>query len=58
MGDAEIIASSWRQVELGRVVLFTRGVYEGKLAVISEIIDHKRVCETLRLSYPTLSNSS
>jgi large subunit ribosomal protein L14e len=29
-------------VEVGRVVYFTQGVYAGKLAVISEIIDHNR----------------
>ncbi|KAB8336910.1 hypothetical protein FH972_021217 [Carpinus fangiana] len=43
MGDATVIASSWRLVEVGRVVLFTRGQYEGKLAAIVEIIDHRRV---------------
>lgn len=43
MGDATVVASSWRLVEVGRVVLFTRGPYEGKLAAIVQIIDHKRV---------------
>lgn len=43
MGDANITASTWRQVELGRVVLFTTGPFEGRLAAIAEIIDHKRV---------------
>ena len=44
MGDAEITTSAWRQVEVGRVVLFNEGEFEGRLAVIVEIIDHKRVC--------------
>ena len=43
MGDAEITTSAWRLVEVGRVVLFNDGVYEGRLAAIVEIIDHKRV---------------
>ncbi|XMA09055.1 hypothetical protein WAI453_001846 [Rhynchosporium graminicola] len=42
MGDAEIQASSWRLVEVGRVVLIAEGPAEGKLAAIVEIIDHKR----------------
>jgi large subunit ribosomal protein L14e len=43
MGDAEIKASSWRLVEVGRVVLIHGGPSDGKLAAIVEIIDHKRV---------------
>ena len=43
-----IVASQWRLVEVGRVVLFTHGQYTGQLAVIVEIIDHKRVCSDLR----------
>lgn len=43
MGDADITASAWRNVEVGRVVLFSEGPYAGKLAAIVEIIDHKRV---------------
>jgi ribosomal protein L14E/L6E/L27E len=43
MGDADITTSQWRLVELGRVVLFGTGPYEGRLATIVEIIDHKRV---------------
>lgn len=43
MGDATITTSAWRLVEVGRVVLFNEGVYEGRLATIVEIIDHKRV---------------
>jgi len=48
MGDAEIKASSWRLVEVGRVVLIQGGPSDGKLAAIVEIIDHKRVCVILR----------
>jgi len=44
MGDAEIKASSWRLVEVGRIVLIQGGSDDGKLATIVEIIDHKRVC--------------
>jgi large subunit ribosomal protein L14e len=44
MGDAEIKASEWRLVELGRIVLFASGPHSGKLAAVIEIIDHKRVC--------------
>lgn len=43
MGDAEIKASSWRLVEVGRIVLIQGGAHDGKLATIVEIIDHKRV---------------
>ena len=43
MGDAEIKASSWRLVEVGRIVLIHGGPSDGKLATIVEIIDHKRV---------------
>ncbi len=46
MGDAEISASSWRLVEVGRIVLIHDGPSEGKLATIVEIIDHRRVCGT------------
>lgn len=47
MADIEINASQWRMVEVGRVVLFTHGRYTGRLAVIVEIIDHKRVRSAL-----------
>ena len=47
MGSVEVTASQWRLVEVGRVVLFVSGPYTGKLAAISEIIDHKRVCAHL-----------
>ncbi|GAM82872.1 hypothetical protein ANO11243_008580 [Dothideomycetidae sp. 11243] len=43
MGDANVTTSEWRNVQVGRVVLFSRGPYAGKLATIVEIIDHKRV---------------
>ncbi|KAI9837208.1 MAG: hypothetical protein M1837_003087 [Sclerophora amabilis] len=43
MGDAEVKTSSWRYVELGRVVLFTGGPFARRLATIVEIIDHKRI---------------
>ncbi|KAH8601234.1 60S ribosomal protein L14 [Bisporella sp. PMI_857] len=42
MGDADIKASSWRLVEVGRIVLVHGGPSDGKLAAIVEIIDHKR----------------
>jgi ribosomal protein L14E/L6E/L27E len=38
------VASQWRLVEVGRVVLFVSGPFAGRLAAIAEIIDHKRVC--------------
>lgn len=47
MGDADITTSQWKNVEVGRVVLFTGGEYYGKIAAIAEIIDHKRVCGVL-----------
>lgn len=35
---------SWRLVEVGRVVIFSKpSPYEGRIAAIVEIIDHKRV---------------
>lgn len=43
MGSVEVTASAWRLVEVGRVVLFASGEHATKLAVIVEIIDHKRV---------------
>lgn len=44
MGDATVVGSKWRLVELGRVVLLQgNGPYAGRLATIVEIIDHKRV---------------
>lgn len=43
MGDVQIQTTKWRLVELGRVVVFTSGEFQGRLAAIVEIIDHKRV---------------
>jgi large subunit ribosomal protein L14e len=43
MGDVTITTSKWRLVEVGRVVTFSAGPYKGRLAVIVEIVDHKRV---------------
>ncbi|TPX13927.1 uncharacterized protein E0L32_005627 [Thyridium curvatum] len=43
MGEANIVGSKWRQVEVGRVVLIQGdSPYAGHLAAIVEIIDHKR----------------
>lgn len=42
--NIDIKATSWKLVEVGRVVLIRSGPYTGKLATIVEIIDHKRVC--------------
>lgn len=50
MAEIAINASQWRMVEVGRVVLFTHGKYTGRLAVIVEIIDNKRVCIKTKLS--------
>ena len=47
MGDADIKASQWRLVEVGRVVLFATGPFAGRTAAIVQIIDHKRVCHKL-----------
>ena len=47
MGDAQVTASNWRLVEVGRVALFAKGPYTGRLAAIVQIIDHKRVCAHL-----------
>lgn len=43
MGDADVTASNWRMVEVGRVAIFAKGPLTGRLAVIVQIIDHKRV---------------
>jgi large subunit ribosomal protein L14e len=43
MGDATIESPNWRRVEVGRVVLIQDdSPYSGRVAVIVEIIDHKR----------------
>ena len=44
MGDANITSSQWKLVEVGRIVLIQGGPFNGKLAAVVEIIDHKRVC--------------
>ena len=44
MPEIDVVASKWRMVEVGRVVLFNNGPHAGGLATIVEIIDHKRVC--------------
>lgn len=43
MGDINIVATEWRTVQVGRVVLIQEGPAAGRLAAIVEIIDHKRV---------------
>lgn len=43
MAEIDIKASSWKLVEVGRVVLIRSGPFTGKLAAIVEIIDHRRV---------------
>lgn len=54
MGDAEVTASQWKYVEVGRVALFSAGPFAGKIAAIVEIIDHKRVCQH-QPQYPKLN---
>jgi large subunit ribosomal protein L14e len=44
MADIDVKVASWKLVEVGRVVLIRSGPYEGKLAAIVEIVDHRRVC--------------
>lgn len=43
MGDISIVATEWRTVQVGRVLLIQEGSDAGRLAAIVEIIDHKRV---------------
>lgn len=43
MGESSVVAPSWRQVEVGRVIHFGSGPYAGRIAAIVQIIDHKRV---------------
>jgi large subunit ribosomal protein L14e len=50
MASIEIGATSWRRVEVGRVLKLENG----GLATIVEIIDHKRVCGT-RPTFPPYS---
>jgi hypothetical protein len=44
MADIDVKVASWKLVEVGRLVLIRSGPYEGKLAAIVEIVDHRRVC--------------
>jgi len=41
--SCDLKTTQWRLVEVGRVLLLNEGPYAGKLAVVVEIIDHKRV---------------
>lgn len=41
--ETSITASKWRLVEAGRIIYVSKGKYSGKLAVIVEIIDQRRV---------------
>ncbi|KAJ6023541.1 uncharacterized protein N7446_013906, partial [Penicillium canescens] len=43
MADIDVKVASWKLVEVGRLVLIRSGPYEGKLAAIVEIVDHRRV---------------
>lgn len=43
MSDIDVKPAGWKQVEVGRVVNIREGRYEGRLAAIVEIIDHRRV---------------
>jgi large subunit ribosomal protein L14e len=45
MADIDVKVASWKLVEVGRLVLIRSGPYEGKLAAIVEIVDHRRVRE-------------
>ncbi|KAH8153965.1 uncharacterized protein LAJ45_01732 [Morchella importuna] len=41
--STEVQTSNWRLVQIGRIVRIEEGPYAGKLAIIVEVIDHKRV---------------
>ncbi|KAI0802446.1 ribosomal protein L14-domain-containing protein [Xylaria sp. FL0064] len=41
--SASVESPSWRTVEVGRVVLISKGPYSGRIATIVEIISEKRV---------------
>lgn len=43
MPEINVKVSSWKMVEVGRLVLIRSGPFEGKLAAIVEIVDHRRV---------------
>ena len=52
MGDATIEGSNWRLVEVGRVVVINGDhPFDGRLATIVEIIDHKRVRSGISSSF-------
>lgn len=42
--ETTVKASKWRLVEAGRIVYVNKGKFAGKIAVIAEIIDQRRVC--------------
>jgi hypothetical protein len=50
MAEIDIKPAGWKLVEVGRVILLRSGPYTGKLATIVEIIDHKRVCYSVRIT--------
>eukprot|EP01062_Namystynia_karyoxenos_P040646 TRINITY_DN2961_c0_g1_i7.p2 TRINITY_DN2961_c0_g1~~TRINITY_DN2961_c0_g1_i7.p2 ORF type:complete len:174 (+),score=83.06 TRINITY_DN2961_c0_g1_i7:77-598(+) len=37
------MTNEWRFIEVGRVVLFTKGRFSGKLGVVVDVVDHNRV---------------
>ncbi|KAK9447427.1 60S ribosomal protein eL14 [Limtongia smithiae] len=43
MSESVIKGAKWRLVEVGRIVLISKGPAAGKLATVVEIIDHKRI---------------
>ncbi|EXJ64006.1 large subunit ribosomal protein L14e [Cladophialophora yegresii CBS 114405] len=43
MSNVDIKAAGWKLVEVGRIVTIRAGPYDGKLAVVVEIIDPGRV---------------
>jgi large subunit ribosomal protein L14e len=45
--ETTVKAANWRFVEVGRVVLVSKGPSAGKLATIVEIVDHKRVSDEI-----------
>ena len=57
MVDIDVKSTTWKEVEVGRVVIFLDGPFKGRLAAIVEIIDHKRVCILILVwRMPTLVN--
>jgi large subunit ribosomal protein L14e len=43
MSGIDVKPAGWKLVEVGRVINIKQGRYEGRLAAIVEIIDHRRV---------------